>query len=53
MKSIFNFFNRALVRSMGEILFLCGDNKRIVVATLSVISHNVEGYEDSLKEEVT
>jgi hypothetical protein len=38
---------------MGEILFLCGDNKRIVVATLSVISHNVEGYEDSLKEEVT
>lgn len=43
---------RALVRSMGEILFLCGDNKRIVVATLSVISHNVEGYEDSLKEEV-
>lgn len=43
---------RALVGSMGEILFLCGDNKRIVVATLSVISHNVEGYEDSLKEEV-
>lgn len=38
---------------MGEILFLCGDNKRIVVATLSVISYNVEGYEDSLKEEVT
>jgi hypothetical protein len=38
---------------MGEILFLCGDNKRAAVATLSVISHKVEGSEYGLKEEVT
>lgn len=43
---------RALVRSMGEILFLCGDNKRAAVATLSVISHKVEGSEYGLKEEI-
>lgn len=38
---------------MGEILFLCGDNKRAAVATLSVIRQKVEGSEDGLKEEVT
>ncbi|KAK7848677.1 ubiquitin carboxyl-terminal hydrolase mindy-3 [Quercus suber] len=43
---------RALVRSMGEILFLCGDNKRAAVATLSVIRQKVEGSEDGLKEEI-
>ncbi|XP_075633165.1 uncharacterized protein LOC142605621 [Castanea sativa] len=43
---------RALVRSMGEILFLCGDNKRAAVATLSVIRQKVEGPEDGLKEEI-
>lgn len=38
---------------MGEILFSCGENKRVAVATLSVISPDVEGSEDGLKEEVT
>ncbi|KAF5467755.1 hypothetical protein F2P56_011973 [Juglans regia] len=43
---------RALVRSMGEILFLCGDNKSISVASLTVITHNVQRSEDGLKEEI-
>ncbi|XP_065880911.1 uncharacterized protein [Euphorbia lathyris] len=30
---------RALVRSMGEILFLCGSNKRAVIATLDTTVH--------------
>ncbi|RVW49042.1 hypothetical protein CK203_080976 [Vitis vinifera] len=34
---------RALVRSMGEILFLCGSNKRAVIATLSILVHDAEG----------
>ncbi|KAG2663110.1 hypothetical protein I3760_16G011900 [Carya illinoinensis] len=42
---------RALVRSMVEILFLCGDSKSVVVATLNVITHNVEA-EDGLREEI-
>ncbi|XP_050214547.1 uncharacterized protein LOC126665714 [Mercurialis annua] len=33
----------ALVRSMGEILFLCGNNKRAVIATLSSIGCETEG----------
>ncbi|GMI90575.1 hypothetical protein like AT1G43690 [Hibiscus trionum] len=41
---------RALVISMGEILFLCGNNKRPVIATLSSIGDGVEGSEDSLKD---
>lgn len=49
---MFNFVNRALVRSMGEILFLCGANKSVAVASLTVITPNVERSEDSLKEEV-
>lgn len=43
---------RALVRSMREILFLCGENERVVLATLSVIGHDVEGCDYSSKEEV-
>ncbi|KAM5562324.1 hypothetical protein ABKV19_017512 [Rosa sericea] len=42
---------RALLRSMGEILFSCGSNKRAVVATLSVIGDDVERFEGS-KDEV-
>ncbi|KAL4333029.1 hypothetical protein GQ457_07G022480 [Hibiscus cannabinus] len=34
---------RALVKSMSEILFLCGNNKRAVTATLSVVSDGSEG----------
>lgn len=31
---------RALVLSMVEILFLCGNKKRVAVATLSVFTHH-------------
>ncbi|XP_012446155.1 uncharacterized protein LOC105769814 isoform X1 [Gossypium raimondii] len=41
---------RALVKSMSEMLFLCGNNKRAVIATLSVISHGIEGSEGSSKD---
>ncbi|CAO2834075.1 unnamed protein product [Amaranthus hypochondriacus] len=34
---------RALVKSMAEILFRCGRNRRAVVATLDVLGQNVEG----------
>ncbi|PQP97945.1 protein FAM188A isoform X2 [Prunus yedoensis var. nudiflora] len=43
---------RALIRSMGEILFLCGSNKRAVIATLSVIGDDTERSKDSLDDEV-
>ncbi|GAB2270615.1 hypothetical protein Dimus_005497 [Dionaea muscipula] len=33
---------RALVRSMGEILFRCGNKKRAVIATLSVLEDDAE-----------
>ncbi|OMO51046.1 hypothetical protein COLO4_37837 [Corchorus olitorius] len=41
---------RALVKSMGEILFLCGNNKRAVIATLSAVSHGIEGSEGVPKD---
>lgn len=43
---------RALIRSMAEILFLCGNNKRAIVATLSVL--DVEGAHsgDGAKDEI-
>lgn len=44
--------SRALVRSMGEILFLCGNNRSAVIATLSILDLSIEGVEDSLKDEV-
>ncbi|XP_077248646.1 ubiquitin interaction motif-containing protein isoform X2 [Tasmannia lanceolata] len=44
---------RALVLSMLEILFLCGNKKRAVIATLSVLSHRPEdGSEDGQKDEM-
>ncbi|XP_015582885.2 ubiquitin carboxyl-terminal hydrolase MINDY-3 [Ricinus communis] len=36
---------RALVRSMGEILFLCGSSKRAVIATLNSIACDAGGPE--------
>ncbi|KAK9110480.1 hypothetical protein Sjap_018540 [Stephania japonica] len=37
----------ALIQSMVEVLFLCGNKKRAVIATLSVLNHtNGEGSED-------
>uniref|UniRef100_A0A5B6ZUI3 ubiquitinyl hydrolase 1 n=1 Tax=Davidia involucrata TaxID=16924 RepID=A0A5B6ZUI3_DAVIN len=44
--------SRALVRSMCEILFLCGSNRRAVIATLSILDCDIEGSEDSLKDEI-
>ncbi|KAL5560109.1 hypothetical protein UlMin_036320 [Ulmus minor] len=43
---------RALIRSMGEILFVCGSNKRAVIASLNVIGDNIYGYEGNQKDEV-
>ncbi|KAJ4964781.1 hypothetical protein NE237_016630 [Protea cynaroides] len=44
---------RALVRSMVEILFLCGSNKRAVIATLNVLSQPTEeGSEYGQKDEI-
>ncbi|XP_057490419.1 uncharacterized protein LOC130776257 [Actinidia eriantha] len=44
--------SRALVKSMGEILFLCGGNRRAVIASLSILNHSTEGSQDSLKDDV-
>lgn len=43
---------RALIKSMGEILFVCGSNKSAVIATLSVIGENIEESEGSPKDEI-
>ncbi|PON76229.1 EF-hand domain pair [Parasponia andersonii] len=43
---------RALIRSMVEILFVCGSNKRAVIATLSVVGHNIEESEGNLTDEI-
>ncbi|GAB4861127.1 hypothetical protein Ancab_036284 [Ancistrocladus abbreviatus] len=41
---------RVLVRSMGEILFRCGNNKRAVIATLSVFGNDAEGATGTVDE---
>ncbi|GKV30953.1 hypothetical protein SLEP1_g39711 [Rubroshorea leprosula] len=43
---------RALVKSVSEMLFLCGSNKRAVLATLNAIGHNIEGSEGTPKDVV-
>ncbi|KAJ4953420.1 hypothetical protein NE237_030252 [Protea cynaroides] len=43
---------RALVRSMVEILFLCGSKKRAMIATVSVLDQLTEGSEYDQKDEV-
>lgn len=43
---------RALVRSMVEILFRCGNNKRVVIATLDVLDQNDEGSSDGSQDEI-
>lgn len=43
---------RALVRSMGEILFLCGSNKQAVIASLSAISEDGKGSDNNTKDEI-
>ncbi|KAK1435527.1 hypothetical protein QVD17_01292 [Tagetes erecta] len=44
--------SRALVRSMGEILFLCGNNKSATIASLRVLDHKIEGKDESSKDEI-
>ncbi|XP_042437627.1 ubiquitin carboxyl-terminal hydrolase MINDY-3-like [Zingiber officinale] len=41
---------RALVYSLAEILFLCGNGKQAVVATIGVNCHDWEGSEDDQSE---
>ncbi|XP_068663588.1 uncharacterized protein [Aristolochia californica] len=44
---------RALVLSMLDILFLCGNNKRAVIATLGILSNPSEdGSKDDKKDEI-
>lgn len=43
---------RALVKSMAEILFRCGSNKKAVVATLDVLDQNGEGTRDEPLDEI-
>lgn len=47
------FLGRALVRSMGEILFLCGNNRRAVIATLSILGNGIQKSEETSEDEVT
>ncbi|XP_075517140.1 uncharacterized protein LOC142551666 [Primulina tabacum] len=44
--------SRALVRSMSEILFLCGSNERVVVASLDVLDGDSIDSIDVSKDEV-
>jgi hypothetical protein len=37
---------------MGEILFLCGNNKRAVIATLSIPENDIQRFEGISEEEV-
>ncbi|PIA41102.1 hypothetical protein AQUCO_02300125v1 [Aquilegia coerulea] len=43
---------RALVQSMVEILFMCGNNRRAVIATLDGFGDHPEGSEDPLNDEI-
>ena len=38
---------------MAEILFLCGGNRRAVIASLSILHHSTEGSQDSSKDDVS
>lgn len=42
----------ALVRSMGEILFMCGNNERAVIATLSIPGDDIQHSEEVSMDEV-
>ncbi|XP_019427281.1 PREDICTED: ubiquitin carboxyl-terminal hydrolase FAM188A-like isoform X2 [Lupinus angustifolius] len=42
---------RALVRSMGEILFSCGSNRRVVIATMSVSGNGIQHFEGISEDE--
>ncbi|CAN4116491.1 unnamed protein product [Withania somnifera] len=44
--------SRALVRGMCEILFMCGSNRRVVIASLRTLDANFEGSEGRSGDEV-
>lgn len=44
--------SRALVRGMCEILFMCGSNRRVVIASLRTLDANLEGSEGHPGDEV-
>ncbi|XP_071702070.1 uncharacterized protein [Rutidosis leptorrhynchoides] len=44
--------SRALVRSMSEVLFLCGNNKSATIASLKIIGREIEGKDESSKDEI-
>ncbi|XP_009588610.1 uncharacterized protein [Nicotiana tomentosiformis] len=44
--------SRALVRGMGEILFMCGSNRRVVIASLRMLDGNLEASEGRSSDEV-
>ncbi|KAK9072178.1 hypothetical protein SSX86_008610 [Deinandra increscens subsp. villosa] len=44
--------SRALVRSMAEILFLCGNNNSATIASLRILDHKIEGKDESSKDEI-
>lgn len=52
LKQCVNSFGRALIRSMSEILFLCGANRNAVIATLSVPGNSVVGSGHIAENEV-
>lgn len=37
---------------MGEILYSCGSGKRVVIATLNGFSHDIDGAENGVNDEV-
>lgn len=43
---------RALVRSLAEMLFLCGSNKRAAIASLSILEFEIKGPNNIPKDEV-
>ncbi|CAA2964154.1 ubiquitin carboxyl-terminal hydrolase MINDY-3-like [Olea europaea var. sylvestris] len=43
--------SRALVRSMSEILFLCGSNEKTVISTLNILDGDIEGSVECLEDE--
>lgn len=45
--------NRALVRSMSEILFLCGSNKAAVLASLNILDDETAGAAKGSEDEVS
>ncbi|XP_055833500.1 uncharacterized protein LOC129902324 [Solanum dulcamara] len=44
--------SRALIRGMCEILFMCGSNRRVVIASLRTLDANLEGSQGRSGDEV-